>query len=569
MSYTVIRDPQTKRTRLMSRKSALWNELTKRRTEWTDIRDYIIPRAGRFDELNRASDRSSRYSLIYDSTGLRALRVLAAGMMAGMTSPARPWHRLTTPDPDMMEYGPVKVWINQVTSLQREIFAQSNTYNALHTLYEELGAFGTGLDVIVSDFEDVIRHYPMTAGEFALATNERGVVDTMMRQLLMTAEQVVGRFGKEQCSQTVRNLFDSHKYDSLVPVLHYVTPRKDRDTTKRDAKNMRFVSCYFEAGGSDDDILGEGGFRRFPGLAPRWAISSSADVYGDGPGVEAIGDVKQLQHEQLRKAQGIDYQTMPPVQVPTQAKNKGVDMLPGGVSYIDTSGPSGGIKTAFEVRLDLGHLLEDIRDVRERINSTFYVDLFLMLANDTRSNITAREIAERHEEKLLMLGPTLERLHNEMLSPMIDITFESILEAGLVPPPPRELQNTDLKVEFVSTLAQAQRAVGLASVDRLLNTVGTIAAAKQDPAVWDKIDVDQVVDKYSDMLGTDPTLIVPDDEVQAARDARAKQQQAMQAAAMAQPAAQAATAAKTMAETDSSQLADIMAMFSGYTVPGQ
>lgn len=558
-------DPRSSRSRLLSRKSALWNELAKRRTEWEDIRDYIIPRAGRFDELTRTADRSSRYTHIYDSTGLRALRTLAAGMMAGMTSPAKPWFKLATPDPGLGEFAPVKQWLNQVTTLQRDIFARSNTYNSLHTLYEELGGFGTGLDIVVDDFEDVIRHYPMTVGEYALATSERGVVDTFMRTLLMTVEQVVRKFGIKNVSMTIKNLYDLGNFDALIPVLHYVAPRQDRDTRKLDAINMKWQSCYFEAGGNENKYLSEGGFKRFPALAPRWAVSSSSEVYGDGPGHEAIGDVKGLQHEQLRKAQAIDYQTNPPIQAPTGSKGHMIDTLPGGVSFVDTAGQAGGIRTAFEVRLDLGNLLEDIRDTRSRINSTFYVDLFLMLQNDTRSGITAREIAERHEEKLLMLGPTLERLHNEMLAPLIDMTFDRIIAAGLVPPPPPELSEVDLKVEFVSTLAQAQRAVGLGSVDRLVNFVGMVSQAKQDPGVWDKVDTDQMVDGYADMTGVDPTFIVSDEKVVEVRDIRAKQAQAQQMAAMADPMAKAAGAAQTMGDTNAAGLAEVMEMFSGYT----
>lgn len=561
---TQTTDPRSPRQRLLSRKTALWNELSKRRTEWEDIRDYILPRAGRFDDLSRTSDRGNRYSHVYDSTGLRALRTLAAGMMAGMTSPARPWFKLATPDPGLGEFTPVKLWLDQVSTLMRQIYAGSNTYNALHMLYEELGAFGTGVSFMTDDFEDVIRHYPLTIGEYALATSERGVVDTLMRQVLMTVEQTVRRFGVANVSQTVKSLYDLGNYDSLVPVLHYVTPREQRDVRKRDALNMRYKSCYFEAGGNGDDYLGEGGFKRFPALAPRWAVSSSSEVYGDGPGHEAIGDVRGLQHLQLRKAQAIDYQSNPPVQAPVGSKAHMIDTLPGGVSFVDTAAQGGGIRTAFEVKLDISGVLEDIRDVRERINSTYYVDLFLMLANDTRSNITAREIAERHEEKLLMLGPTLERLHNELLGPKIDRTFERIVEAGLVPPPPPELGGVDLKVEFVSTLAQAQRAVGLGSVDRLLNTVGVIAQAKQDPAIWDKVDTDQAVDNYADMLGVDPKLIRSDEDVAAMRDQRAKQQAAQQAAAMAQPMAQAAQAAQTLGDVDTAGLADVMSMFSGY-----
>jgi hypothetical protein len=191
----------------------------------------------------------------------------------------------------------------------------------------------------------------------------------------------------------------------------------------------------------------------------------------------------------------------------------------------------------------------------------------MMIANIERSNVTAREIAERHEEKLLMLGPVLERLHNEMLMPKIDITFDYIVEAGILPPPPDELQDTELNVEFVSVLAQAQRAVGVKDVDRLLNTVGGIATMKQDPSAWDKLDTDQIVDAYADMLGVDPQFIVGDEKVAIVRNQRAKQQAAMQQVAVAQSGAQ---TAKTMSETDTggdNALTDLMNQFQGYSIP--
>jgi hypothetical protein len=70
--------------------------------------------------------------------------------------------------------------------------------------------------------------------------------------------------------------------------------------------------------------------------------------------------------------------------------------------------------------MDLNALTADIGDVRQRINASFYTDLFLMISQSEEqggSPVTAREIAERHEEKLLMLGPVLERLHDELLGP--------------------------------------------------------------------------------------------------------------------------------------------------------
>lgn len=553
----------TPRQRYLKRKQALWNERSSWITHYREITDYLLPRSGRYFEQDR-NRGDKKHNNIYDSTGTRALRVLAAGMMAGMTSPARPWFRLATPDTDLMEYDPVKRWLHSVAKIMREIYARSNTYRSLHMLYEELGAFGTAVTIMRPDFQDVIRHYPLTAGEYAIASSARGEVNTLYREVPMTVSQIVEEFGIENVSKTVKNQWDRGNYDQWITVMHAIEPRKDKDREygKRDAKNMPFKSCYFELAGEGDELLSESGFKTFPALAPRWSVSGG-DIYGNGPGMEALGDIRQLQHEQLRKAQCIDYQTKPPLQMPTSMKNMEYDTLPGGLAWVDPNAPNGSIKTQFEVNLNLQHLLLDIQDVRDRVNGTFYADLFLMMANDTRSGITATEVAERHEEKLLMLGPVLERLHNEMLSPMIETTFTTMMEAGIVPPPPQELQGMDLSIEFVSTLAQAQRAIGVGSIDRLLGTVGAVAQMKPD--VLDKIDGDQIVDTYADMLGVDPNLIVGDENVAIIRQQRAQAQQQAQAAQ--NMAMMAETAAKVGSIDTSRQnaLTDVMSQFQGYT----
>jgi hypothetical protein len=227
--------------------------------------------------------------------------------------------------------------------------------------------------------------------------------------------------------------------------------------------------------------------------------------------------------------------------------------------------PSAGIKTAFEVNLDLSHLLADIGDVRERIRGSFYADLFLMLANQTDARMTATEVAERHEEKLLMLGPVLERLQNELLDPLIDITFDRMIEAGIVPPAPEAIQGINLNVEYVSMLAQAQRAVGTNSIDRFVGTLGQVAQYK--PEVLDKLDTDKWADSYADMLGVDPELIVQKEQVDQIRLQRA-QAQAKQA--QLDQLNQASQTAKNLGQTPTTgqnAMTDVINMFSGYNSP--
>jgi hypothetical protein len=529
-------------------------------SHWQEISTRLLPRAGRFFVQDR-NKGNKRHNQIYDSTATQALSVLAAGMMSGMTSPARPWFRLTTGDDDLDAYPPVKVWLDQVSRLMLKIFQSSNTYRALHTMYEELGAFGTGVSIMSDDFRSVIHHHPLTAGEYALTTDWRGDVTTLYREFQKTVAQIVKEFGYKACSPTVQNLYDRGNLEAWITLIHAIEPRADRDPSKSDPLNMPWQSVYFEIGGNQQHCLRESGFKRFPVLAPRWVVRGG-DIYGESPAMTALGDINQLQHEQLRKAQGIDYQTKPPLVAPTSMKNRDVEMLPGGITYVDSANPHGGIRSAFEAQINLNYLLEDIRDVRDRIRGCFFADLFLMLANQADTRMTATEVAERHEEKLLMLGPVLERLQNELLDPLIENTFDAIIDAGITPPPPEELQGRPLNVDLIGMLAQAQRAVGTNSIDRFVGNIGAVAQFK--PEVLDRFNADRWVEIYSDSLGLDPQIVVPADQAQAIREQRAQAQAQAQQAALAEQ--QASTAAKlASAKTDQpNALTDATRAFQGY-----
>ena len=554
---------KTKREKLLTRWGHLRSERATWWSHWQEITTYLLPRNGRYFQQDRNKGHR-RHNSIYDNTGTRALRTLGAGMMAGATSPARPWFRLGTNDPDLNKFPPVQLWLADVTERMQLVFTKSNTYRTLHGIYEELGAFGTAGSIVLPDSKNAIHHYPVTCGEYAIATDYQGRVNTLYREFQKTVGETVREFGYGKCSLSTKNLYDRGSLDQWITIIHAIEPRDDREReyNKQDAMNMKYKSCYFELGGDSKQVLRESGFRDFPAIVPRWGLSGG-DIYGNSPGMESLGDIKQLQHEQLRKAQTIDYQTKPPLQVPSYLKNRDVDSLPGGVTFID--GQQGKIETAFNVNLNINHLLQDIQDVRQRINSSFYADLFLMLANATDTRMTATEVAERHEEKLLMLGPVLERLHNELLDPLIDNTFNRMVEAGLVPPAPEELQGMELNVEFVSMLAQAQRAIGTNSVDRYTNTMGMIAQMKPD--VLDKFDADKWANAYAEMLGIDPELIVADKQVAKIRQQRAEAQQQAQQQAAQQQAVDNAVKLNDSKQTSDPSMMDMLGQFSGYNSP--
>ena len=114
----------------------------------------------------------------------------------------------------------------------------------------------------------------------------------------------------------------------------------------------------------------------------------------------------------------------------------------------------------------------------------------------------------------------------------------------LLPPPPKELQGLDLSVEYISVMAQAMKLTGITGIERFMAFAGNLAQAK--PEVLDKVNFDQALDEYANMVGTPPSMVHDDDTVAKMRQQRAQQEQAMQQAAMAQ---QGAETAKTLADT--------------------
>lgn len=548
--------PATLRQEFEILRSQMEAERSSFESHWRDLTNFILPRRGRFfvSDANRG-DRRTRQ--IIDSTATLATRSLSSGMMGGVTSPARPWFRLTTPDPDLAELGPIKEWLHIVGNRMVTIFLKSNLYNALPIMYKDMGTFGTAAMFMEEDFEDVVRFYPFPIGSYMLANNDKGKVDVFFRDFRMTVRQIVTMFGQTgpneidwtNISEHVRNLWDNGQPEAWIDINHVIMPNRDFDPDKAESKFKKYVSAYYERGTSqyaditqqqtfDGKLLRKSGFDFFPVLAPRWEVTGE-DVYGtDCPGMTALGDIRQLQITEKRIMQAVEKMVNPPMKGPSSLRTLKTSLLPGDVTYIDEREGTRGFVPIHEVDPRIRELENKQEQVRNRIRRAYFEDLFLMLASTDRREITAREVEERHEEKLLALGSVLERLNEDLLDPLIDNTFEIMNRQGLIPEPPPELEGQDLKVEYISIMAQAQKFAGLGAVERFAGFVAQVA--QFDPEVLDKLDRDQLIDVYGEIIGVPPDIINTDDEVAEIRAERLRAQAAQQQLAAVQQGAAAA-----------------------------
>lgn len=513
-----------------------------------ELQRFFSPRKGIFVDRDNDTPGAKKNKQIINSRPIGASNTLASGMMAGITSPTRPWFSLSTEDRALKEFGPVKNWLEGVRRIMLETFNRSNVYKVLHGQYRDLGVYGTSAMSIEFDLKDVIRAYPFPIGSFVAGLNDRLETEIFYNEVKYNVAQVVQKFGLENCSDSVKAQYKNGNLTNITKVIHGIEINNLRNFSSSLSKDLPYKSVWYEKNASGNKFLQDSGFHEFPVMVPRWMVNGT-ESYGSSPGMDTLGINKSLQLKEKRKNTLIDKLTDPPMIGPASLQQSYASLISGEITYIETGVNAGKFEPAQKVEpTAIRELREDIYQQATELDEAFFVDLFLMLSNSDRRQMTATEVAERHEEKLLMLGPVLENIHNDLLDPLIDRTFNILLRNGLIPPAPQELSDVELKVEYISILAQAQRAVGLGSIRETMSFAAE--AAQFSPDSLDKIDFDQVIDEVADMNGTPPSIIRSDEAVAKRRKDREEAARAQQAAA-ALP--EAANTAKTLSETPMGQ----------------
>ncbi len=516
---------------------------------WRDLAEYLLPRRYKWlitaNQSNRGSPINQR---IIDETGSVAARVLASGMMSGITSPSRPWFRIEMQDESLNDIAEVKLWTSAVAKRMQMVMANSGYYTAKAVQYFDLVVFGTAPMLIFEDFDNVIRCFNPCAGEYFLGAGPANTVDTFYRKYTYTVAQTVAEFGYENCPATLQQSYrEKGGKDREVIIGHSIEPNGEYTGgmglgSNGLSKHFKYIEVYWCIGKSSDAPLRIKGYHEQPGSFPRWDTVGD-DAYGRSPGMDALPSVRQLQLESKRKAQALDKMVNPPMVATAQMKNEPASLLPGAVTYTPQGAGVDAFRPAYQFTPPIDEITADIQDVRERIKATLFNDLFMMISQlDTVR--TATEIDARREEKLIQLGPVLERFQHEGLQPDIDRIFAIMARNGLIPPAPPQIRGFPLKVAYDSMLSQMQRAAQTGSIERLWATVGNLAGAV--PAVLDLLNYDEGVDEYADMLNVSPKLLNDPSKVQAIRQQKAQAQQ--QQAAMQQSLAL-AQGAQTMSQT--------------------
>lgn len=517
-------------------------------THWRELADYCLPRRYKWlitpNQMARGSPINQH---ILDSSGTIFARNLASGLVSGKSSPTQPWLRLKVGYVDSTQTSPLSLWLAECERLLYLIFSESNFYNAIAVFYYDLVVFGTATLLIYEDFESVINCINPCLGEYYVDIDGNYRPRVFYREFTMTVDACVSKFGWENCSKPIQALYDdeggANRTRELI-VAHSIEPNNDGNSRAFGFDpSFPVREAYWEWGGSTSPqggsnappgFLRKRGFYEQPAIIGRWDTVAN-DPYGRSPGMDALPDLKQLQLETRRKAQAIDKMVNPPLVADVQLKNQPANLTPGGVTYVSGYAASGkpGFSSVYDTKFPVQEITADLAEVRQRLSSIFFNDILRVASQyETRSNVTAVEWDLRKSESLVMLGPVLERIDNEVLGPVVERVFAIANRAGIIPPPPSEAQGMAMNISFVSMLKQAQDATEAASIERVVGFAGNLVGVV--PEIMDNIDTDYSLDKYSSLLNRDPKMIRTPEATAAIRQQRDQQQQAAQQADNAQ-----------------------------------
>lgn len=523
---------------------------------WAALAEMFLPRKYQyFVTPNQYNKGSPLNQAIVDETGLVAARTLATGLLAGLTSPTKPWFRLGLQGTDTLPEGPAKEYLAECTNRMLAVFAKSNFYQSLGDAYHGLVVFGSALQIQYEDPDTVVRFYNSPVGEFFFGLDNRLQVDTAYREYTYTISEAVKEFGLEALSPSSQTLAKSaSSQDTEIVIGHAIEPNLPVyiggvEVDYLVPRSFKYREIFWEsttnAGNQTQNrghVLRAAGFRERPFVGLRWDVTSN-DAYGRSPAMDALPAVRQLQIEQRRKAEAIDKMVRPPMVASVSMKNEPMSILPGDVSYV--ADPSAaGFKPAFLVEPRIQEMMLDLKEVQSRVEEVMFTPLFRMISSEDKVQ-TATWVDAAREEKLILLGPVIERTENEGLDEIIERTFAIMSRRGLLPSPPPELAGAPIAIQYISLLAEAQRAASTSAIERWLQLAGGLVAVKPD--AMDNVNSDETIETYGDLLNIPPHLQNSPEAIAAIRNARGKQLQQAQAL---QTGTAMAQGAQTLSQTE-------------------
>jgi hypothetical protein len=519
---------------LVKRYDSLMGQRNVAQEDWDTITDYVCPYRGRFfhDQRNESSIEWSRGRLVYDSTAVSAHKNLAAHIHGALTSPAIRWFQIRFREEGLNEKVKAAQWIEDVGDRIHYELQDSNFDLQVAEVYMDLCGFGTasitmdempGPGWTGADFRAV----PLK--EFCFEENAMGRVERFYRLMQWTPAQMISKFGKDGVPKDIveaDKAGNMEKHDVLFVI--YPTGNKVIELGKRARADRRpWEYCYILKNSAEK--LGEkGSYYEMPAFVARW-LKTNSSIWGNAPSHVALGDILSLNEARKMQMKMAEKLIDPPVFAEERAIIADLDISAGALNVVHNAE---GIKPW----ISGGNIpVSDhmITQLQEAVKDHFYVDQ-LTFPRPQATPMSATEAMIRQEQLAKLIGPTLGRLQNDLLDPIVGRMFRMLARAGELPPPPRDVLAGDagFDIVYLGSLSRAQRVDEAASIERWVGSAAALAEIY--PEALDVVDPDEMMRHTGRALNVPAKVMRDAEEVEIMREDRRAEQEAMQQAVIAE-----------------------------------
>ena len=545
-------------------RSEMVNELQSYMPEYRLAAAFVNPRAIKNGGEKIAKKLESK--VLMNTAGM-SLRTSTSGMFNGATPKTRPWFNSVVSNPLTAKSTANKQFIKREDDIIAEVMQVNNTYRALPLLYKDTLTFSTGACMQLPHPIFGSWLYPLAMGTYSFACDAEGNPEMFCRDFVFTIKQVVDTYGTVNSDGVklwnnfhpyIKDCYEKALYNEKVYLTTVIVPNRSWDPNKEnrlDSADRKFQAYTYiqrfgstsgqfsglssrelnrdraEVVGGNNGFLKVTGFSYFPVIISRWELLAEENFGTGGPTQLALADIMTFQEMQRGRLNAVDKILRPPMVGPASLRRHASSILAGGITYVEDNQLGATFKPAFEVNSRVAELIGSQGDYKEVIEEAYFINLFMsLLGQDMKSHISAQEINSRTAEKLQLLGPALSQWDFDIGSKIIGNNRHILREQGRLEPLPQAMLenrgagNTPIRVEYVSTLALAQKAANLGTMERFLGVMGSVAQTTGDPSVVKIIKSEGYLRSYGDSIGLDPNLLLTEDEYQKVQQDEAKKQ---------------------------------------------
>ena len=522
-------DSQDQAERLIDRHKKMVAARSNWDSLWEEISDYVLPSRQGF--ISKKTAGSYRGEKIFDSTALNANSMLASHMHSSLTSPATPWFTLKFDDEESNKDDQAMEWLESCAGKMYSAFSASNFSTQASELYADLCAFGTGamfIEAATQEENFKLQFHALHLGSVCIAENADGVVDTVYHRRMLSARQAIQRWEEAEGLDKIKDAMERNP-DKEFAFLHCVMPNPEYqpDNPLPDPKFRKYISYWVAI---DDRVIVEtNGYYEMPYLVPRWS-KVTGDTYGYGPGILARADIRTINEAKKYELAAWEKSIDPPLMATATGLIGDLHLEASGLTFVRDMNSLAPLQQATQWQA----VQIKSNELHDNIKSIFLIDQLQM--GPQKHNTTATEIEIRYNLMNKVLGPTMGRLQQEFLNPLIERVFGIMYRTGQFQDQPETVTGDDIDIEYQGPLARNQRYEDAQAIERLF---GVAAQWMQvSPDALDIIDVNGAMRILAERYGVPNKALKGESEVAKAQQQRvqkqAEQEQIAMQASMAQ-----------------------------------